>query len=64
MLMLFLIRIALRPPIWEWLFIRLTVCDYRESLSDCISASFPFGLVVSMWDLVALVADRCLSFYL
>ena len=46
------------------LFIRLTVRVFRERLSICVCASFPFGFEGWMWDLIVLVPDHCLSSYL
>ena len=36
---------------------------FRERLSICVFASFPFGFGGGVWDLVVLVPDHCLSFY-
>ena len=45
----------------EKLLIRLALCGYREILSICLCASFPFGIEGGMWDLI--VPDHCPSFY-
>ena len=37
---------------------------YRKSLSICVCAAFPFGFEGWIWDLIVLVPDHCLSFYL
>ena len=37
--------------------------DFRERLSICVYASFPFGFEAGMWDLIVLVPDHCPSFY-
>ena len=36
---------------------------FRERLSVCMCASFPFGFEDGMWDVIVFVADHCLSFY-
>ena len=43
------------------LFIRLTVCVFRERLSICVWGSFPFSFEGGMWDLSVLIPDHCLS---
>ena len=48
----------------EELVVRFAVRVYRESLSVCVCASIPFGFEYRMWDLIAQVLDRYLSFYL
>ena len=45
------------------LFIPFTVHSFSESLSVCVYASFPFGVVGGMRDLTVSVPDQCLSFY-
>ena len=41
-----------------------TVLVFRESLSICVSAFFPFGFEGGMWDdLIVLVPDHCLCFH-
>ena len=62
LIQLFLIRVYEQSPFWgEKLLIRVALCGYRESLSICLCASFPFGFEGGMWDLV--VPDHCPSFY-
>ena len=61
MLLLFSTKVAEQQPVWERLFIRFTVHVFHESLSVCMSASFPFGFEGGMWDLILLVPDYCLS---
>ena len=41
-----------------------TVHVFRDYLSVCECASFPFGFEIWVWDLILLVPDHCLSFYL
>ena len=43
-------------------FIRFTERVFRERLSICVCASFPFGFEGGMWDFIVLVPDHCLSF--
>ena len=64
MLLLFSVRIAEWPPVWEReLFIRFTVRVFRERLAVCMCASFPFVFEGEIWDLTVLVIDYCLSIY-
>ena len=42
---------------------RIIVRVFRERLSICECASFPFGTESELWDLIVLVSDHCLSFY-
>ena len=37
---------------------------YRESFSICVRASFTSGFEGGLWDLILLVLDHCLSFYI
>ena len=46
----------------EKLLIRFALCYYREILSICVCASFPFGFEGRMWDLI--VPHHCPSFLL
>ena len=48
---------------------RTTVCFelcyvFRKLLSIYVFSYFPFGFEGRMWDLIVLVPDHCLSFYL
>ena len=36
---------------------------FRELLSVCVCASFPFEFKGGMWDFIVLVPDQCLAFY-
>ena len=45
------------------LFIRFTVCVFRERLSVCECASFSFSFEGKMWDLIVSVSDHCFSIY-
>ena len=40
------------------------LCVFRERLSICMCASFPSGFEDGMWDLIVLLSDNYLSFYL
>ena len=42
------------------LFIRFAVRVFRERLSVCLCASFPFGFEGGMWDLSLLIRGHCL----
>ena len=42
------------------LFIRFAVRVFRERLSVCLYASFPFGFEGGMWDLSLLIPDHSL----
>ena len=42
------------------LFIRLTVCVFRERSPVCVCASFPFCFEGGMWDLIVLVLNSFL----
>ena len=42
------------------LFLRL--CVFRERLSVCVFASFPYGFEGGVWDLI-FIPDHCLSIY-
>ena len=46
------------------LFIRFTMCVFREPLSVNVCSSFPFGFEGGIWDLIVLISDHCLSFCL
>ena len=41
------------------LFIRLTVCVFRECSSFSVCASFPFSSEGGVWNLIVLITDRC-----
>ena len=59
MLLLFSVRVAERPSGKE-LFILLTVYVFplfRERLSVCVRASFPFGFEGVMFDLIVIIPD-------
>ena len=43
MLLLFSVRVAECPPVWEGTFIRFGVRAFHERLSICVCASFHFG---------------------
>ena len=43
------------------LFIKFTVCVFRERLSVCVCVSFPLG--ISMWGLIVSIPYYCLSFF-
>ena len=43
------------------LFIKPTVCDFRERLSMCVSASFPFSFEGWLLDLIVFISDHRLS---
>ena len=45
------------------LFIRFAVHVFRERLSICVYASFPFAFEGGMMDLIILVPVHCLSVY-
>ena len=49
--LLFSFRIAEYSPVWE-LFIRFTVRIFRERVSLCVCASFPFCFEGGVWDLI------------
>ena len=36
---------------------------FPERLLICVRASFPFGFDGGMWDLIVLVSDHCLFFF-
>ena len=36
---------------------------FRERLSVCLFASFPYGFEGGMWDLIVFIPDDRLSFY-
>ena len=36
---------------------RFTVCSFRDRVSVCICASFPFGFEGRIWNLIVLVPD-------
>ena len=40
------------------------MCVFRERLSVCVQASFPFGFESGVWDLIVSITDYCLSFYI
>ena len=44
------------------LFIQCTVNVFRDCLSVCVCASFPYGFLGGMWDLTLLVPDYCILF--
>ena len=45
------------------LFIQCTVNVFRDCLSVCVCASFPYGFLGGMWDLTLLVPDYCILFF-
>ena len=45
------------------MFIRSTVCVFRERLPIPVCSSFPFAFVGGMWDLIVLIPDHCLSVF-
>ena len=62
MSLLFSIRVAERPSVWEELFILFTVLVFRERLSICVSTSFPAGFKGDVRDLTVTIPDHCVSF--
>ena len=40
----------------------LRLCVFRERLSVCVFASFPYGFEDGVWDLI-FIPDHCLSIY-
>ena len=38
---------------------RFTVCSFRDRVSVCMCASFPFGFEGRIWNLIGLVPDYC-----
>ena len=49
-------------PLPAPLFLRL--CVFRERLSSCLVASFPYGFEGGMWYLIISIPDHCLFFIL
>ena len=45
------------------MFIRFTIRVFRERLSVCVCASFPFGFEGGMWELIVLVPGHYFPFY-
>ena len=43
---------------------KFTVCVFSECLSIFVCVSFPFGFEGGPLDIIVLVPDHCLSFYL
>ena len=44
--------------------IRFSVHVFLECLSVCVYASFSFGFEDGMWDLIVLILEHFLSFYI
>ena len=61
-------RVCCPPPLQNYwggaapapLFLR--PCVFRERLSVCVFASFPYGFEGGVWDLI-FIPDHCLSIY-
>ena len=45
------------------LFLWFTVRVFRDRLSVCMFASFPYGFEGCIWDLIVFIPDHRLSFY-
>ena len=45
------------------MYIRFTVCVFRGRLCTFVCPSFPFGIKGTMWDVIVLIRDHCLSIY-
>ena len=62
MLLLFSIKVAEWPPIWERAVYSVNCsCLPWELVKFCVCPSFPFGIEVGMWDVIVLISDHCLS---
>ena len=63
MLLLFSIRIAERPHVWERAVHFANCACLCECFTFCVDASFRFGFQGGMWDLIVIIPDHCLSIY-
>ena len=65
MLLLFLIRVAELPPVWESAVHSVnSTCLSWALVKFCVCPSFPFGIEGRMWVVIVLIPDHCLSIYL
>ena len=59
-MLLFLIRVAEWPPVWERAVHSFYLRVFRGRLSKFVCPSFPFGVEGRMWVVIALILDKCL----
>ena len=60
MVLLFSVRVAESPPVWERAAYCVTVRIFRERLSIFVCDSSLFGFEGGIWGLIVLVTDHCL----
>ena len=65
MVLLFSIRVAECQPVWERAGHSLYCACLSWSFGKfCVCLSLPFGIEGTMWDVIVLTSDHCLSIYL
>ena len=65
MVLLFSLRIAEWPPVWESAVHSVyCACLSLAFVKFCVCSSFPFGIEGRMWDVIVLIPDHWLSIYM
>ena len=64
MLLLFSIKVAERPPVWERAVHSVyCACLSRTFINFCVRSSVPFGFEGGMLGLIIIIPDHCFSIY-